>query len=156
MEAEGRVRPGWGMRPTVSYRPTARDLSRLAEASLLMAKLMLRAGALEVYPGIASLPTIVRNESELPSELAAPRLSDFRLVASHLFGTARAGHRGLGGVVDERLEVYGFPDLYVMDASVFPTNLGVNPQHSIMSVAWSAATRLAAGTAGKAPRLALL
>jgi choline dehydrogenase-like flavoprotein len=31
-----------------------------------------------------------------------------------------------------------------MDASVFPTNTGVNPQHSIMAVATVAATRLAA------------
>ena len=33
--------------------------------------------------------------------------------------------------------------LHVMDASVFPTNLGVNPQHSIMGVTWRAAQRLA-------------
>jgi choline dehydrogenase-like flavoprotein len=31
-----------------------------------------------------------------------------------------------------------------MDASVFPTNTGVNPQHAIMAVARVAAARLAA------------
>ena len=39
--------------------------------------------------------------------------------------------------------VRGADGLYVMDASVFPTNLGVNPQHSIMAVVWQAAEQLA-------------
>jgi choline dehydrogenase-like flavoprotein len=46
-------------------------------------------------------------------------------------------------VVDESLEAHGARGLHVMDASVFPTNLGVNPQHSIMAVVWTAARRLA-------------
>jgi choline dehydrogenase-like flavoprotein len=41
------------------------------------------------------------------------------------------------------LRVHDVEGLYVMDASVFPTNLGVNPQHSIMALAWRAAERLA-------------
>ena len=35
--------------------------------------------------------------------------------------------------------------LYVVDSSVFPTNLGVNPQHSIMAMSRLAATRIVAG-----------
>ena len=35
------------------------------------------------------------------------------------------------------------PGLYVMDSSVFPTNLGVNPQHTISAVSWLASERLA-------------
>ena len=33
--------------------------------------------------------------------------------------------------------------LYVVDSSIFPTNLGVNPQHSIMGLARLCATRVA-------------
>jgi len=40
--------------------------------------------------------------------------------------------------------VHGVDGLYVMDASVFPTNTGVNPQHSIMSIATVASERLVA------------
>jgi choline dehydrogenase-like flavoprotein len=39
--------------------------------------------------------------------------------------------------------VNGRQGLYVMDASVFPTNLGVNPQHSIMGIVHVAAEALA-------------
>ena len=67
----------------------------------------------------------------------------YNMVATHLFGGCRAGKDPAGSVVDPTLKVHGVDGLYVMDASVFPTNTGVNPQHSIMSVATVAATRLA-------------
>jgi choline dehydrogenase-like flavoprotein len=41
------------------------------------------------------------------------------------------------------LAVHGVSGLYVMDASALPTNLGVNPQHTIMGVVWRAAEQLA-------------
>jgi len=40
--------------------------------------------------------------------------------------------------------VHGTEGLYVVDSSVFPTNLGVNPQHTIMAMARLASQRLAA------------
>jgi choline dehydrogenase-like flavoprotein len=40
--------------------------------------------------------------------------------------------------------------LYVVDSSIFPTNLGVNPQHSIMALSRFAATRVANASAGEA------
>jgi cholesterol oxidase len=38
-------------------------------------------------------------------------------------------------VCDERGRVRGYDGLHVVDASVIPTNLGVNPQHTIMALA---------------------
>jgi cholesterol oxidase len=38
------------------------------------------------------------------------------------------------GVVDFRGAVHGTSRLWVLDASVFPGNLGVNPQHTIMAL----------------------
>ena len=67
----------------------------------------------------------------------------YSLVMTHLFGGCRAGRDAATSVVDPTMKVHGVDGLYVMDASVFPTNTGVNPQHSIMSIATVAATRLA-------------
>ena len=39
------------------------------------------------------------------------------------------------GVVDERFRVNGFENLYVADASVFPSSVTVNPQLTVMAVA---------------------
>jgi choline dehydrogenase-like flavoprotein len=72
------------------------------------------------------------------------RRADVHLVASHLFGTTCASSDARTGVVDPSLCVHGTEGLFVMDASVFPTNLGVNPQHSIMGVVWAASKALAA------------
>jgi choline dehydrogenase-like flavoprotein len=48
-------------------------------------------------------------------------------------------------VVGPDFQTHEVRGLYVVDSSVFPTNLGVNPQHSIMAMSRLAATRLAAG-----------
>jgi len=39
--------------------------------------------------------------------------------------------------------VHGRPGLYVVDSSIFPTNLGVNPQLAIMGIAMHAAKQIA-------------
>jgi choline dehydrogenase-like flavoprotein len=42
-------------------------------------------------------------------------------------------------VCDARGRVFGYEGLHIADASAIPTNLGVNPQHTIMALAryWS-------------------
>jgi choline dehydrogenase-like flavoprotein len=44
-------------------------------------------------------------------------------------------------VCDENGRVHGYDGLYIGDASAIPTNLGVNPQHTIMALAMNAAER---------------
>jgi choline dehydrogenase-like flavoprotein len=143
MEARGRVRPGLFDGVSVRYEPTARDLERTRYGLVTAARMMFAVGAHEVYPGISGFPEILRSERELDALEGRPlRRADVHLVASHLFGTAYAASEGRG-VVDEELRVSGVRGLHVMDASVFPTNLGVNPQHSIMGVVWCASETLA-------------
>jgi len=48
-------------------------------------------------------------------------------------------------VVDSDCRVYGFKNLFVCNASVFPTALGVNPQLTVMSLATITANRLIEG-----------
>ena len=64
-------------------------------------------------------------------------------ILSHLFGTARMAARPSAGVVGHDFAVHGVSNLVVADSSVFPTNLGVNPQHAIMAVSRLCAERLA-------------
>jgi choline dehydrogenase-like flavoprotein len=148
MEAHGTVRPtlfGTGSDAAVSFTPTALDVSRLREGLATLCRMMFAAGALEVYPGIAGLPPVLKDAAEVALvegyDLKARHLN---LMASHLFGSACAGRDPARSVVGQDLQAHALPGLYVMDSSVFPTNLGVNPQHSIMGVVWRAAERLAA------------
>ena len=143
MKAHGRVTTRFG-RPVVRYEPTREDLEKAREVAVTLGRAMFAAGATEIFPGVAGFDEVVTDPSRLDDlERADVSRAAFHLVASHLFGTARASADPVAGVVDERLAVRGVEGLFVMDASVFPTNLGVNPQHSIMAIVWQAAERLA-------------
>jgi choline dehydrogenase-like flavoprotein len=67
-------------------------------------------------------------------------------MAFHPMGTARADARPEHGVVDGGLRVHETDNVWVSDASVIPSSIGVNPQITIMALA----TRLAYGLLGKA------
>jgi cholesterol oxidase len=47
------------------------------------------------------------------------------------------------GVVDENHETFGVKNLFVVDGSVVPTAIGVNPQVTIMALAERAAEKIA-------------
>jgi choline dehydrogenase-like flavoprotein len=145
MGARGRVRPArFGRGVRVDYEPLPDDLTRLKRGLALIVRMMFAAGAEEVYPGIASLPevfTSVEQAALIESERVKRR--DLHLMASHHFGTAAASANPALGVVDETLQAHDLQGLYVMDGAALPTNLGVNPQHSIMALAFRGAERLA-------------
>jgi choline dehydrogenase-like flavoprotein len=144
MEALGRVKSSWLDGVSVRYEPTQRDLEKIREVLVLTGRMMFAAGAKEVYPGVAGFPEIVRSEAEMRALEAMPiRRAQVHLVASHFFGTAGAARDAKHGVVGDDLAVHGRQGLYVMDASVLPTNLGVNPQHTIMGVVMVASEKLA-------------
>jgi choline dehydrogenase-like flavoprotein len=82
----------------------------------------------------------VREIEKMPPD---PRL--FSFISTHLFGGARMGVDARSSVVGPDFECHEVAGLYVVDSSVFPTNLGVNPQHSIMAMSRLAATRIVAG-----------
>ena len=64
------------------------------------------------------------------------------MAAFHPLGTARMSASSRRGVVDSDLESWDIPGLYVVDGSVVPSALGVNPQITIMGLATRAAELL--------------
>ena len=64
------------------------------------------------------------------------------MLIYHPVGTARMSVRPQDGVVGTDFAVHGTRNLFVVDSSIFPTNTGVNPQHTIMGVAMLAANRI--------------
>ena len=143
-DTEGTVRPSLLFGDLVKYDLTRADLARLRQALRTLAEMHFAAGAREVVSGVAGLPETLTSRAEAALFDDAPLdARAYSLVMTHLFGGCRAGRDAATSVVDPTLKVHGVDGLYVMDASVFPTNTGVNPQHSIMSVATVAAARLA-------------
>ncbi len=142
--AEGRVRPGLGGSPDIRYDPTAEDLRTLQEGMRVLAEMLFAAGAREVWPGVHGLPERLTSPDEaalLTEGTLDPRR--VHMIATHLFGSCRMGSDPADSVVDHRFRTHGVQRCWVVDSSVFPTNLGVNPQHSILAVARIAGRRIA-------------
>ena len=61
--------------------------------------------------------------------------SNGKTTTAHILGGARMANSSSDGVVNENLEVFGYKGLYVVDGSVIPSNLGVNPSLTITAMA---------------------
>ncbi len=145
-EAEGTVRPTWGGGDRVRWSASRLDIERAVKGVALLSRMMFEEGAREVWTGLHGVPHALRSIDEVRTiEALPPDPRFFSFIASHLFGGARMGADPRASVVNPDFEAYEVPGLYVVDSSVFPTNLGVNPQHSIMGMSRLAATRIAEG-----------
>jgi choline dehydrogenase-like flavoprotein len=103
------------------------------------------AGARAIIPCAFGMPySLAPNEiDKLKDAPLDPRA--YIAILSHLFGGCVMGKDPAKSVCDERGRVHGYEALYVVDASVIPTNLGVNPQHTIMALAWRFAEQILGG-----------
>jgi len=154
-EAEGTVSQGWGGVDRVRYTMTDNDLRAARKACALIARMMFDAGAKEVWPGIYGVPSVLTSIDEVRLVDEAPlEPRSYNFIATHLFGAARMGVDPNTSVVSPSFEVHGTRGIYVLDSSVFPTNLGVNPQHTIMAMSRLASERLATRIARARSRIA--
>jgi choline dehydrogenase-like flavoprotein len=137
-----RALPGGSLR--MSYDLNDEDLRTFKRGIELLCECYWAAGAQEIFPPIEGIGVLRDGDVETVRrhELRAHELT---LMAFHPMGTARADVRPQHGVVDGDLKLHGVEGLYVSDASVLPSSLGVNPQETIMALA----TRLAYSLLGK-------
>lgn len=64
------------------------------------------------------------------------------ISSAHVQGTNKIGSSAATGVVSPGFEVWGTPNLYIVDSSVFPTSIGANPMQSLYTLGVLAAERL--------------
>ena len=121
----------------------------MVEGLKLMGRIFLAAGASRVMPATYAW-------HELRTERQLERLDDYvrdhadlLLTTAHPQGGNPVGEPREGGVVGADFRVHDFANLYVADASVFPTSVAVNPQLTVMGLAQYAARRIT----GMAPRI---
>jgi cholesterol oxidase len=60
---------------------------------------------------------------------------------AHILGGASIGKNINSGVINEKFEIFNYPGIYVIDGSVMPSNLGVNPSLTITALAEYAMSR---------------
>jgi choline dehydrogenase-like flavoprotein len=133
-ESEGRVGIAHDGSLRATYELTAEDARRLTHGIARAAEIHFAAGAAEVYPNIARVPAL-RPGDLADFEATTFKPAELRLEAFHPMGTARIAADPSEGVCGSDGSVNGVERLYVADASLFPTSVGVNPMMTIIAFA---------------------
>jgi hypothetical protein len=130
-----------GGKARVTYTPTARDVALFRRGLRVMGEMMLAAGADYVSPGVrgfkkrtSNLADLIELEQSGPTNPAV-----YTAAITHMFGTCVMGNDPAKSVVRPDFRHVTLDGLYIADSSVFPSNIGVNPQIPIMAVATLAA-----------------
>jgi choline dehydrogenase-like flavoprotein len=140
--SEGRVAlsPQGSLR--LGYRLSDEEARTIQFGIARAAEIHFAAGATEVYPNVGACTVIPRGKlADFESMTLKP--SDLRLEAFHPMSTARMGSDPATSVTDPQGAVRGTEGLYVADASLLPSSVGVNPMMTIISCA----SRVARGVA---------
>jgi choline dehydrogenase-like flavoprotein len=146
--SSGRVGLGAEGSLRASYRLTQDDVQRLAYGIARAAEIHFAAGAVEVYPNIGRVG-VLKPERLAEFEATAFKRSELRLEAFHPMGTARIAAEPGEGVCAADGSVNGTTGLYVADASLFPTSVGVNPMMTVIAFAKQVARGIANGGAAR-------
>ena len=143
-ESNAEVRIAGLTKREIRYTPTKKDFDTLIDGLVLAGDIYFEAGADKVMPNSFSYYEF-NNRTELKrlKELIKDN-SELTLGTGHpQGGNIMSANKSLG-VIDPGFKVYGYENLFVCDASVFPSSLGVNPQVSVMTMAQYAVPFIAA------------
>lgn len=117
------------------YNLNAHDFRKAKRAIALLCEVFFAAGAKKCYLPFSELYQITSID-EIPKifQMNIP-LTDLELMTVHVMGTARMGVNPKQSTVNSHCEFHNIKGLFVADASVFPSSIGVNPQLTIMALA---------------------
>ncbi len=141
--SRGKVTLGMGGAPIMKYNLNDHDFYLLKRGTALAAELNFAAGAKKVVLPFAQLP-------EIHSADEIHKIFDYKIekrdtevLTVHIMGTMQMGANPQKSVVDNWGEMHDVENLFVSDASLFPSPIGVNPQETIMALAVRSANHIA-------------
>jgi choline dehydrogenase-like flavoprotein len=134
-ESVGTVRLGGPLGTILEYDVAPGDAPMMIEGMKNAARILLSEGATRVITSHKKT-TVIYGEADLGLiDQRGVSPLEINLASAHPQGGNVMGGDPLVSVVDPRSKVYGFDNLFVCDASVFPTSVGVNPQLTVMALA---------------------
>ncbi|KAK3313474.1 hypothetical protein B0H66DRAFT_606731 [Apodospora peruviana] len=146
-------------KPLLDYTISPFDAAHTLEGVIAIAKILYITGATEIRPLLPGVEPFVRNKSdgsksdggsgglnlgvtdpEFVAWLATIRAAGNSpptapYTSAHQMGSCRMSSHPGAGVVDPKGKVWEATDLYVADASIFPSASGVNPMVTNMAIA---------------------
>lgn len=139
----GTVRAFPDGRADIRYNYDDHDLERTRAALVESARVLLAGGAYEVMTPIRGMGRY-RNVDDLRRDLADRIIQDLALYSSHPMSSCRMSADPEQGPLRPDGRMHRLEGLYVADASVFPTSLGVNPQYTTMALSTVLARKMVA------------
>jgi len=132
----GKVMISYNGNPKVVYNLSEQTIEDMARGMAILARMWFSIGAKSVITSHRDVPEI-GTKADIPKLKDAIRENPDNLMlgSAHPQGGNKMGNSEADCVVDSDCKVFGFNNLYVCDASVFPTALGVNPQLTVMALA---------------------
>ncbi len=135
-QSNATIKPGFrGKGMKLEYEPADSDLKLLLKGTKLAARIHFASGALRVMPMTFRSTSYSSLEQVDELDDIVHDNTDIGLHTSHPQGGNAVSRNPLKGVVDERFRVHGMENLYICDASVFPSSVTVNPQLTVMAIA---------------------
>jgi choline dehydrogenase-like flavoprotein len=138
----GRVKLSFGGEPRMMYQLQPVDFDRMLRALALVAEIHFAAGARKVYIPLDGCEPFTSPDDIRKLYQRRWKPEAFEVLTVHAMGTCRMGSDPKRSVVGPWGETHDVPGLFVADASVFPSAIGVNPQISIMMLATRTAQHL--------------
>jgi choline dehydrogenase-like flavoprotein len=134
-EANASVRNAGIFGRDIDYTPKKSDLDKLADGLITAGEIFLAGGAGSVMPHTLDFYewSDKRDLERLRSIVTTP--GALTLGTGHPQGGNAISAHASRGVVSPEFRVHGYDNLFVADASVFPTSIGVNPQLTVMALA---------------------
>ncbi|MFN3586922.1 MAG: GMC family oxidoreductase, partial [Moraxellaceae bacterium] len=120
----------------IDYRIADSDFPAMLAAIKAAARVHFAGGAKKVY-----VPTVAQRVIERVEDIDAvvdsisPGPQTFRMVSYHPQGTCRMGADAKKTVVNPQGECHDVKNLFITDASLFPTSIIVNPQVTVYALA---------------------
>jgi choline dehydrogenase-like flavoprotein len=128
----------------IDFTFSQRDLQRLIAGTKTLARIYLGGGALRVFPSSYEFLEIASEEDLGLLDERITRPDDLSLGSAHPQGGNAMSEDPRKGVVGMDFRVHGYENLFVADASVFPTNIWANCQATVMAMSHHAAGFVAA------------
>lgn len=131
-------------RPDINYPLGELQMEAFRAAHKTVAELHFAAGAKEVR-SMHHVPVVMKSKADIAKLDDAPwEPLQFPIFTFHQMGGSTMGKDPVTSVVDPRLKHHDIDNLYIVDGSVLPTALGVNPAETIYGIAHWAAEHIAA------------
>lgn len=134
--------------PSIRYDLIETDREKLVRGTQFVSTMFFNAGARLVRPLLGGARWFEERNACVNFIEGVRNPADFVLYASHPMGTCQLGEDPRRSVVrPQDGRTHDHEGLYVLDASLHPTALGVNPQMTIMAQCLALARRIVAGNA---------